>query len=458
MRDQAGPCERTWPVRTLSSHFDPTQASTAPPGQLCLRRKASKWPHRGPSGGSCHKIVTTCQSTTLLTALRLPACTHLPRLRANGAILILITDAPAPPATPKAPVTAYAYLCVHKPGLNTKPASPGLPRLAQSPEAYKSTCIALMCAKTGARQAPVTQNIGLKLHCNVSVTQDNVCTRAASICATHLCVAQPPGPSLSMPQAIWIAFKLKHWPAASREPSQHTRTLPAYSRPNQTTTMSDQAGPCERIRPVHTLSGLFDPTQASAAPPGPLGLRRKASKWPHRGPSGGSCRNFCDKPATSWAASRPRLPGPIRRCAATVRRALQAAEILVAVPYAFCHWCRLMPVAKGPRHSSTPIDPLNRWPPSVSVLFLITNSTVSTRALRASTSFAQCTQDHCMIPVSQQVPSEGRNAGGPKMATDFGGKLLRHCFHACPALLPRGQRCQCIKSPYTVTCWSSMRP
>ncbi len=157
------------------------------------------------------------------------------------------------------------------------------------------------------------------------------------------------------------------------------------------------------------------------------------------------------------AASRPRLPGPIRRCAATVRRALHAADILVAIPCAFCYWRRHMPLAKSPSHSSTPIDPLNRWPPSLSVLFLITNSTVNTRALRASTSFAQCNHNHCMIPVSQQVPSRGGNAGGPKMATDFGGKLLRHCFQACPALLPRWQRCQCIKSSHTVTCWSFMR-
>ena len=279
MSDQAGPCERTWPVRTLSSQFDPTQASTAPPGQLCLRRKASKWPRRGPSGGSCRKIVTTCQSTTLLTALRLPACTHLPRLRANGAILILITDAPAPPATPKAPVTAYAFLCVHEPVLNTKPASPGMPRLAHSPESYEPTCIALMCAKTGARQATVTQNTGLGLHCNVYVTHGPPC--AASICATRLRVAHAQRPSLATPQAIWIAIKLKHRPAASKEPSKHTQTRLICSGPNQTTTMSDHAGPCERIRPLHTLSGLFDPTQASEAPPGPLGLRRKASKWTH---------------------------------------------------------------------------------------------------------------------------------------------------------------------------------
>ena len=158
--------------------------------------------------------------------------------------------------------------------------------------------------------------------------------------------------------------------------------------------------------------------------------------------------SHCSPP---WAASRARLPGPIRRCAATVRRALQAADILVANPCAFCHWRRLMPLAKSPSHSSTPIDPLHRWPPPVSVLFLITNSTASIRALRASTSFAQCNHDHCMIPVSQQVPSKGRNAGGPKLATDFGGKQLRHCFQACHALLPRGQRCQCIKSSYTVT-------
>jgi hypothetical protein len=93
------------------------------------------------------------------------------------------------------------------------------------------------------------------------------------------------GPSLATPQAIRIAFKHKHWLAASREPSKHTPFLLACStscsRPNQTTTMSEQAGPCERTRPVHTLSGLFDPTQATEAPPGPLGLRRKASKWTH---------------------------------------------------------------------------------------------------------------------------------------------------------------------------------
>ena len=54
------------------------------------------------------------------------------------------------------------------------------------------------------------------------------------------------GPSLATPQAIWIAFKHKHWPPASREPSKHTATLLACStscsRPNHTTTMSDKLG------------------------------------------------------------------------------------------------------------------------------------------------------------------------------------------------------------------------
>jgi hypothetical protein len=58
----------------------------------------------------------------LLTAIRLPGCTNLPRLCAHEAKHILISDAPAPPAGPKAPVTAHAFLCVHELENETCPA------------------------------------------------------------------------------------------------------------------------------------------------------------------------------------------------------------------------------------------------------------------------------------------------------------------------------------------------
>ena len=126
------------------------------------------------------------------------------------------------------------------------------------------------------RTPPPPPQTGLQQYGQVSVTHDIVPPRTASICATRLRVAHAQGPSFAMPQAVWIAFKFLHWLAASRKPSKHTQTRLTCSGPHQTTTVSDQAGPCERTRPGRTLSGPFDPTQASAAPPGPLALRRKA--------------------------------------------------------------------------------------------------------------------------------------------------------------------------------------
>jgi hypothetical protein len=96
----------------------------------------------------------------------------------------------------------------------------------------------------------------------------------------------------------------------------------------------------------------------------------------------------------------------------------------------------LLTESKCPDHSSIPLYPLNRWPRLISVLFLIIARTISNKALQTSSLLAFFVTHSWIIPVSQPEHDGGHNAGGPKTATDFGGKLFRLCFDAPYALLP----------------------